>query len=196
MTDLIQLDNVLFHWLNDGCANGLLDAVMPYWRSKYFWIPLYLFGASFLLINFGRKGLYYIFVAVLTIAMTDLSSSQLMKKSVKRPRPCHVMTEGSDLNLLVRCGGGYSFPSSHASNHFALAMFVGLTIGRRYAWLRWGMLLWALSIGFGQIYVGVHYPLDILGGALLGSFIAWVMSLLYRQLDEWELQWPAVTTHK
>ncbi|MEZ4983676.1 MAG: phosphatase PAP2 family protein [Saprospiraceae bacterium] len=82
---------------------------------------------------------------------------------------------------LIPCGGGYSFTSSHATNHFAVAFFLFLTWGRLWKRWRWLLLLWAATIALGQVYVGVHYPLDITVGALLGMTLAWGISILYKR---------------
>jgi len=187
MTGWPEIDQSLFQVINSQWTAGWLDTLMPYWRSKFFWAPLYLFGLSFLLLNFKKSSLFFLFLVALTIAFTDVASSQWIKKSVQRKRPCQTEELKSELHLLVRCGGGYSFPSSHASNHFAIATFVAFTLGRFYRFLGPLLFVWAFSIGYGQIYVGLHYPLDVLGGAILGSLIGGMMAFFYQKLDDWQL---------
>ncbi len=155
---------------------------MPYWRSKYLWAPLYLFLLCFLLINFGRKGGFLVVTALLTIVIADTVSSQLLKKQVQRLRPCRTEQLAQDLHLLVPCGSGYSFPSSHATNHFALALLLIVTLRRRFRWIVFPLLLWAASIALGQVYVGVHFPLDVIGGALLGTAIGSAMGYWFRRV--------------
>ncbi len=175
MTDLIlQFDQWLFHLINGQLHNSLFDAIMPYWRSKYVWMPLYIFLFSFLLINWQKRGIIIIVFGLLTVGIADLTSSKLVKPVVERLRPCNEPALEFEVRELVRCGGGYSFTSSHATNHFALASFFVLVFGRRFRrinWLLWG---WAASIAYGQVYVGVHYPLDVFAGALLGTFIGFL----------------------
>lgn len=90
--------------------------------------------------------------------------------------------------VLVGCGGGYSFPSSHATNHFALATLLFLSWGRKFRSWRWILLLWAASIAYGQVYVGVHYPLDVSFGALLGATLGLLAYQLYRRLKpDWTI---------
>ena len=84
-----------------------------------------------------------------------------------------------EVNLLVPCGGGYSFTSSHATNHFAIATFLILTLGLIFKWIKLPLLFWAASIAFGQVYVGVHYPLDIFFGAILGMSVGYFVFLLF-----------------
>ena len=172
LLSLIDLDQQLFQFINSTCSNGVLDAIMPLWRNKYIWIPFYLLIISFLLINFGKKGYYTVLTLLLTAASSDLISSRLIKNLVARLRPCNDIGRFDDINVLVHCGGGYSFTSSHATNHFAIAVFMILWLGTEHKWLRVFFAFWAATVSLGQVYVGVHYPMDILGGALLGTIIA------------------------
>ncbi len=182
LVDLLQLDTEWFRLLNGQWHQPWLDNIMPFWRHKLFWAPLYLLLLGIVVINFPRKAIWFILAVALTIGLADFGSSQLIKKSVQRLRPCNDPALQSEVHLLVRCGSGYSFTSSHATNHFALATFFALTFGRRWRWARWLFYLWAGSIAYGQVYVGVHYPLDIIGGALLGISIGWTVGLIYSYL--------------
>ncbi len=172
MTELLQWDAQIFHLINSDWSNPLFDFLLPILRNKYTWMPLYVFLIAFFTINFKKQGLYIVMALALTVGIADATSSHLIKKSVKRLRPCKVLEQPKDMNLLVRCGSGYSFPSSHAANHFAMAVFLFLTLGKVVKWTRFPLLLWAASIAYSQVYVGVHFPLDALAGALLGSLIA------------------------
>ncbi|MCB0518638.1 MAG: phosphatase PAP2 family protein [Lewinellaceae bacterium] len=181
MTDLLHFDYQLFHFINSGCQNPLFDFLMPVLRNKYTWVPLYLFLLVFLLLNFKTKGLWLALALIVTVGLTDSISSQLIKKNVMRLRPCKVMEQATDMNLLVPCGSGYSFPSSHAANHFGMAVLLCLTLGKIFRRVKWPLLFWAFAISFAQVYVGVHFPLDVVCGALLGSLIAWgVKFVLYK----------------
>lgn len=173
MTELLQFDETLFHLVNTGCHNPFFDWLMPLLRNKYTWVPGYLFIASFLLINFRQKGLFAVVAIVLAVTVADNVSSQIIKKSVGRLRPCKVLEPQKEMHLLVPCGGGYSFPSSHATNHFAFAVYLLLVMGKLFRWVKIPLLLWAGLISFAQVYVGVHYPFDVFAGALLGSLIGW-----------------------
>ena len=182
MTDLLHFDETLFHLVNSGCQNRFFDWLMPLLRDKYIWVPLYVFIASFLLINFKQKGLYILLGLVLTVGIADSTSSHLLKKSMQRLRPCKVLEPSKDIHLLVPCGGGFSFPSSHATNHFAIATFLLLVLGKIFRWIKIPLILWAGSISFAQVYVGVHYPLDVVAGALLGVLVGWGVSILISHL--------------
>jgi len=176
------MDEWLFHILNGQCHNSFFDAVIPYWRSKYVWIPLYVFIASFLLINWKKRGLLVLLFTIATIGVADFTSSKIVKPLVQRIRPCNDATLTFEVRELVKCGGGYSFTSSHATNHFAIAAFliIVLSVFRR-KWMSWALLAWATSIAYGQVYVGVHYPLDVVAGAILGSFIGITFANIYQR---------------
>ncbi len=170
---MLEFDEYLFHLVNTGCQHPFLDWSMPLLRNKYIWLPFYAFIVSFLLLNFSRKGLVAVLILVLVVAVADNVSSELVKKSVQRLRPCKVLDPQCDMRLLVPCGSGFSFPSSHATNHFAVATYLMLALGGLFRWVKWPLMLWAASIAFAQVYVGVHYPLDVVGGALLGILVGW-----------------------
>lgn len=153
---------------------------MPFWRDRFFWIPLYVALASFVVWKFGTaKGAFFILAVIVAASLADVTSSRLIKENVERLRPCNEPEIKEQVNLLIHCGGGYSFTSSHAANHFAVAVFLCFTLGRLYRRIRLPLLLWAASIAYGQVYVGVHYPLDVICGALLGTVIGWGVSWTY-----------------
>ena len=171
MTELIHFDEHLFHLVNQGMHNPFFDFMMPWLRNKLFWIPLYLFLASFLIVNFRKTGIIIVLLAGLTVGLSDFTNSQFLKKGFKRVRPCHVYQAPEEINVLVPCGGGHSFPSSHAANHFALATVLTLLLGPVFRWIGWPLFLWAFVVTFAQVYVGVHYPLDVFAGALYGVLL-------------------------
>jgi undecaprenyl-diphosphatase len=183
MMDILATDYQIFELLNSHLTHPLLDAVMPYWRDKLSWLPLYVVAAGWILYRYRRAGLGLLLVVALAVGTADQISSTLIKKSVKRERPCREQRLQPAARVLTGCGGGYSFPSSHASNHFALASLLALSWARAASsrW-RWALFLWAGSIAYGQVYVGLHYPVDVLFGALLGTAIGWAASRLYCRL--------------
>ena len=176
----LEIDQALFILINRSWQNSFFDYLLPWWRNKYFWIPAYILFTVFLLKKLGRNCLPVFLVLICTVVTSDLCSSLLIKESIQRIRPCNDPVFKKQVFLRAACGSGYSFTSSHAANHAGIAVFLFLAIGHLLKNWRYLLLLWAVSIGFAQIYVGVHYPLDILGGFLVGSlagFLAYLLSL-------------------
>lgn len=175
-------DTQLLLKINTEWTNPLLDSIYPWYREANAWVPLYLFLIVFAIMNFKEKALPWILFAVLTATLTDQLSSSLIKNLVERPRPCRdELLMGQVRLILNNCSGGYSFPSSHATNHFGFAMFLFLTL--RPIMKKWGYVFffWAATIAYGQVYVGVHYPLDILGGTLLGSLMGYLTGTYFNK---------------
>ncbi len=153
--------------------------IAPMWRHKYFWVPFYLFIVAIIGVNFRSRLLPFLLFAALTVTIADTVSSRIIKPTVQRDRPCRAAHLDTPAIVLVSCGGGYSFTSSHATNHFAIASFFIVTIGSVFSYSKILFLLWAGSISYGQVYVGVHYPLDVFVGALIGSLIGVGLGYLF-----------------
>lgn len=179
MEELIAFDQYIFEIINGHTHNAVLDWLMPIWREKSTWIPFYLALTVFLGYKYRKAGLYLILGLALSVGLADTISSKVIKPAVHRLRPCNDPEIKDEVQLLVHCGSGYSFTSSHAANHFAVAAFLSLTLGLHYRRIRWPLHLWAASIALGQVYVGVHYPLDILMGAFLGLIIGNIVAKTY-----------------
>lgn len=162
-------DKRLFIKLNSGWTNSFFDIVLPYFRDSVFWAPLYLFFLAFIVLNYGKKGLWWGIAFVCTVAIADMVSSRIFKEGFERLRPCRDPFFFDHVRLLVKhCSGGYSFTSSHAANHFGMATYMSITFYSTFKKWIYLTYLWALFIAYAQIYVGVHYPLDVLGGGLIG----------------------------
>ena len=171
----------VFEFLNQDIAHPFLDALLPVWREKTTWVPLYLLWAVLLWRSFGWKRTLLLLALVgLTIAVADQLAASVIKPWAGRLRPC--ATEGIEVRVLVGCGGKWSFPSNHATNHFAVAAVLALTWLRRHArgW-RLAIFVWAATISLAQVYVGKHWPGDIVVGAALGTSLAALAVLLYRR---------------
>lgn len=179
---LNTIDTQLFLQINTVYTNSFLDAVYPWYREGNAWLPLYLFLVIFSIQNFKNKAFGWILFVVLTITLTDQISSNLIKGFFERPRPCRDPLIMTQVRMLLNgCSGGYSFTSSHATNHFGFAIFVISTIGDIIGKWKYALLFWAFSISYGQIYVGVHYPLDILGGAILGCCLGYFTAKMHNR---------------
>lgn len=186
---IIHWDTQLFLFLN-GKHNAFFDFLM-YWIShKYTWLPFY----AFLLIFFIYKYRWRTFLILLFITILITLSDQLsgfMKNYFERLRPCH-NPEISNLVHIVRgyCSGKFGFISSHAANSFAFATFLGILLKRNPTGLnRPGkfilpvLLIWASLISYSRIYLGVHYPADVIGGIILGIILGYIVIKLYLRFE-------------
>lgn len=173
LEQILQLDQSLFLAVNKGLSNPFFDWLMPFLRNRYFWSPLYLFLAVFFIRNYKRKGWFLLLFFLISFAIADYFSASLIKPMIERLRPCNDPALKAQMNSIISCGSGFSFPSSHATNHFALGMFLVAVFYKKWKWLFPLAFLWAFSIAFAQVYVGVHYPSDVLVGGILGSLIGY-----------------------
>jgi undecaprenyl-diphosphatase len=188
MDTLFSIDQQLFHFINDTLSNAFLDWLMPFWRDKKFWIPFYILGLIAIGKKFKTSTIYWVLFVALTVTLSDTLSSKIMKPTFERIRPCNTEQMIQEVRILVPCGKGYSFTSSHATNHFAVAVFVLFTLGYYFKKIGPFMLVWAATISLGQVYVGAHYPMDILIGGLLGSGIGYLVFLVYKRLPNYQLK--------
>ena len=189
LDQLIQFDQNLFFTIHHGMSNSFFDWIMPALRNRLFWTPLYLFIVFYLVKNYGKKAWLILLFAGMTFGLTDYISSSVIKPRVTRLRPCNNPEINTNVKNLIDCGTGYSFPSSHAANHFGLAVFLIFMFYRKWRFILPIGLLWAFSISFAQIYVGVHFPIDILAGGFLGAFVGFLMSKVLKRtklFEKWE----------
>ena len=176
-----QIDQQLFLFINS--ANSpFWDKVMNLMSMRVVWAPLYIAILIYLGIRYKRKIWIIILFIILAIVLSD-QISVIIKNAVDRPRPCHE----SSLQGLVHivngvCGGMYGFVSSHAANSFNVAFISLMFIKKR--WYTVCIIIWASAVSYSRIYLGVHYPGDVLCGALLGAFIGWGVYRLYEVVDK------------
>ena len=179
---LIEWDRAFFIKLNSEWTNSLFDNVMPFFRTSNHWLPLYLFLLVFALVNFKNRGWWWFVLFLCTIAIADLTGNYLFKHNIQRLRPCSDPEMIDRVRLLVdRCGAGFSFVSNHATNHFAMAAYFYFTFRKllpSWAWIGW---LWAALIAYAQVYVGVHFPLDVIAGAALGTLLGMLVASFFNR---------------
>ncbi len=172
LDELLRFDTLLFYIFNGTLTNSLFDAIMPIVTEVKNWIPLYIILFAWLLWKRRREGAIVCLMLIIGVIIGDQFNSSYLKEWAGRIRPCHVL-EGARL-VGVQCGGGKSFPSSHAVNNFMAAALLGYYLPKRKYW--WFGI--AAFIAYSRVYVGVHYPLDILAGAVEGMMLSFGLIVL------------------
>lgn len=186
LDQIIEFDKNLMLTLN-GCHNGFFDIVMPFITNKFTGIPLYI-GILLLIVykwkGFGKEGIKTICIAtgavLLTFALCDSLSVALFKETIQRFRPGWDPEICDIVRTLEGKGGKYGFVSSHAANLFGLAAITSLMIRKR--WYTICIFIWAAAVGYSRIYVGKHFPADVVCGALFGLLVGWLVYKLFVQI--------------
>ncbi len=179
---------MLLELFNRSVANPLFDFIFPFITDSSNWVlPLIVFYI-YLFRDDWRRALKALLIAIFCLILSDVMAAQMIKPMVGRIRPSHELSES--IRLLVGRGGKYSFPSNHAANSMAFAIVTGFFYPQMRRWL----LFIAILVGFSRVYVGVHYPGDVMAGALfgfvIGNFILHVYSLFVVNLSITEkIQW-------
>ena len=187
---ILHADYWLMLKINKEWAVPSLDQIALLARESYIYVPFYIFLALFMILNFGKKGAWWVVTVLALAGLNDLLSSQVIKEIFDRPRPCRDPMMAHQIRFIAKyCGMNGSFISSHASNHFAVATFIYQTL--KFMSRKWSLVfLWAAAICYAQVYVGVHYPSDVICGAVFGV----IMGLLATRF--FETQIGLVNSHK
>lgn len=178
---LHNLDTDLFIWLN-ARNTPWLDPVMVWVTTRTSWFLFYALLVGWLIYRYRKQAIGLLLTIIAAVALGDQLSSSVLKPLTLRPRPCHVPALQNLIHPIVDCGGQYGFVSSHAATTFALATSLWLLLGRRHPWVRW-TFGWAALVSYSRIYVGVHYPLDVLAGTGVGVTSAAVCVAAYRMIS-------------
>lgn len=172
-------DAHLFRLINQA-NQPWLDGPMEIISGKLTWIPLYMTLIYFLSKQYKKENWKSVLYLVSSVVFADQFSSSFLKPLFKRLRPCHVDEFQSWIHLPAGCGGQFGFCSSHAANSFAIAVGFYLLTKNKSAGM--ALVLWASIISYSRIYLGAHYPLDVLVGALVGSVGGWGLFKAYERL--------------
>lgn len=174
LEQLIQYDKELFLLLNN-LGSDTWDGFWMFMTNKFTAIPLYFFllFLSYRQLGLKKTGLILVAVALMIVCTNGLAD--FFKYGVQRLRPCY----DTDLDGLVRlvknsCGGKFSYFSAHASNTMGVAFFFTLLLKSKYGYIGVLLMLWAFIVAYSRIYIGVHFPLDVLSGMAIGALFAWV----------------------
>lgn len=169
---LEQIDHQLFLLIN-GAHAPFWDKVMYLISNKYTWIPLYLFLIALIFIKNKKKGIIIVLGIILAIGLSDFISVHFFKEVFQRYRPCHNLELKSFVHIVNgHCGGTFGFVSSHASNSMVIAFLTGIFLKKNFKYALISLLIWAFIVSYSRIYLGVHYPFDIVGGWLVGLSIS------------------------
>jgi undecaprenyl-diphosphatase len=172
MDTLLKIDIALFYFINISLQNFVFDWFMPFITNKYHWFPVWILLAVFLVWKGGKKGRIVLLLIIPVIFLSDQISSHILKSYFERLRPCIVL---SDIHLIGNRKSSSSFPSSHAANFFAAAAFFNYF----YPKYRWLYFIIAFLVSSSRIYIGIHFPSDVIAGGILGVLCAYFIIFLW-----------------
>ncbi len=180
MEEIISEDKKIFLYLNT-LGDSRFDQLWIMISSTWVWVPLYIIFLYFIYKNFKLKTLVFILIFVALGATISDQIANIFKYGVARLRPCHDPSLIGQMRI-VKCGGQFGFYSAHAANTFFLATYLSLILKRKIKWFPYFVFSWAIIVSYSRIYLGVHFPGDIIVGAFAGSLIGFIFALLAKKV--------------
>ncbi|HNX06392.1 MAG TPA: phosphatase PAP2 family protein [Bacteroidales bacterium] len=181
---LIGIDVSLFLFLND-LRNPFFDFVFWWASVPLAWLPVYVVLLYLVLKVYRWQSIFVVIFIIIVISLTDQISVHFFKETFMRLRPCHnpeIQAQVDTLNGY--CGGQYGFVSSHAANYFGIATYLSVLFFRKIRFFIPVVMLWASLIAYSRLYLGVHYPADICGGAILGIIVGLLLGWAFKLLSD------------
>ena len=177
-----DIDQSILLWIHQYMTNPIFDLLMPFITHEENWVFPILLLLLFLGIKGGKRGKITLLLLIIALSITDSLCAQVLKPLFERIRPSHLNIEG--INLLVSKGGKWSMPSNHAANMFALSVVLS------YFYQKTSLAIYSLAllIAFSRVYVGVHFPGDVIAGAFIGYITSWLALTLWVILKMRELK--------
>jgi membrane-associated phospholipid phosphatase len=179
---LKSIDYFLFHFINQSLASAWADTFLIFIRTPLHLQIIYVCLAVLGVAKFKKQGLYMLLAMMVTMALTDQISSHFFKPTFHRLRPCMEPLMQNTIRLLVPCSHGMSFTSSHAANNMGAAVLFAFMLPAGFRIFKIAFIGFAILVGFAQIYVGVHYPIDVNCGWMIGIIVGCLCGLAYRKL--------------
>lgn len=179
LEELLNFDKELFLFINN-LGNPTWDAFWMFVTNKFSSIPIYLFLIFLTYRNFDVKKMLWIVATVILLVVITNGLADVFKYGVQRLRPCY----DSEVNTLMRlvkdsCGGKFGYFSAHAANSFAIAFFFTKILSQKLRYIGIFLMVWAFLMAYSRIYIGVHFPLDVITGGLIGFMLSWIATKLY-----------------
>jgi undecaprenyl-diphosphatase len=172
---LYSIDLALFYFFNHTISTGFLDKFFAIITNVKNWYIAYFILAAIALVKGGPRGRAVVVGILILILFSDQFGYRILKELIQRVRPCVAL---SDVLTPIGCAGSFSFPSNHALNNFAAATF----LYRFYPKFKWAFFSTAILVSISRVYLGVHYPSDILGGALIGILFGYLFSIVAQKV--------------
>lgn len=172
-----SIDLAIFYFFNHSLSTAFLDKFFSIITNVNNWYIAYIILLSIVFTKGGKRGKIAVIVVILLIVVTDQLGHKFIKEIFQRIRPCNTL---SDVIAPLGCNGTYSFPSNHALNNFAAAMF----FTRLFPKFKWILFITASLVAISRVYLGLHYPSDIIGGAIIGLAFGYIFAAVALFIDQ------------